>query len=116
MSSNGKWIYTENPAVMFEDTIVGRCKKEVWDMSLEEVDRVLREDYQIPSPSELAKAGCYIQTTPRAQQIEKRRKNDIVLVPIACTENHGMHCSSGHDLFQVTMFLEGLRRHTAAMG
>lgn len=111
-----RWLFTENPAVMFENTKVGRCKKEVWDATPEEIDRILKEDYEIPSPSELSKAGCYIQTTPRAQQIEKRRKNDVVLVPIACTENHGMHCPTGQDLFQVTMFLEGIRRHSAKLG
>lgn len=26
-----RWLFTENPAVMFENTKVGRCKKEVWD-------------------------------------------------------------------------------------
>ena len=27
-----KWIFTENPTIFFENTPVGRCKKEVWDM------------------------------------------------------------------------------------
>ena len=60
-----KWIFTENPTIFFENTPVGRCKKEVWDMSEEEVDRVLREDYGIPAPPELDKAGSYgIQELP----------------------------------------------------
>jgi creatinine amidohydrolase/Fe(II)-dependent formamide hydrolase-like protein len=111
-----KWIFTENPTIFFENTPVGRCKKEVWDMSEEEVDRVLREDYGIPAPPELDKAGSYIQTTPRGEQIENRRKSDIVFVPVACTENHGMHLPTGQDLFQVTMFLEGMKRHLAKQG
>jgi len=27
------WITTENPAIMFEDTEVGRLKKHLWDAS-----------------------------------------------------------------------------------
>jgi creatinine amidohydrolase len=111
-----KWIFTENPAIMFENTSVGRIKKAVWDMSEEEVNRWIAEDLEIPSPSELGKTGCYIQNTPRRIQNEKRRKNDIVLVPIGCSENHGDHCPTGHDTFQCTMFLEGIRRYTAKQG
>lgn len=111
-----RWLFTDNPAVFFENTSVGRCKKEVWDMTPEEIDRVLKEDYGIPAAPELAKAGSYIQTTPRGKQIENRRKNDIVFVPLACTENHGMQCPTGQDLFQVTMFLEGIKRHQAKLG
>jgi creatinine amidohydrolase/Fe(II)-dependent formamide hydrolase-like protein len=110
-----KWFTTDNPLVFFEDTSVGRVKKEVWDASEQEIDKVLAE-YEIPSPSELGKAGTYIQNTPRARCIEKRRKNDILFVPIGCTENHGMHANSGLDTFMVTQILEGLRRYTAKQG
>ena len=48
--------------------------------------------------------------------IEKRRKNDIVFVPIGCTENHGLHANSGLDTFMVTQILEGVRRYTAKRG
>ena len=113
---DARWIFTENPAISFENSKVGKLKKEVWDASPEEIDRILKEEYEIPSPSELTKRGSYIQTTPRHELIEKRRKNDIVLVPIGCTENHGLHCASGHDTFQVTQFLEGVRRYTAKKG
>lgn len=68
-----KWITTENPAIIFEDNAVGRMKKEVWDMTEEQLDKVL-EEYGIPSPSELGVAGTYIQNTPRQEQIEKRCK------------------------------------------
>jgi len=113
---DNRWIFTENPVIQFENSSVGRLKKEVWDASKEEIDRILKEDFEIPSESELTKPNCYIQTTPRHHLKEKRRKNDIVLVPIGCTENHGDHCSSGHDTFQVTQFLEGVRRYTAKQG
>ncbi len=112
---NDKWLLTNFPEIIFENTSVGRLKKEVWDASEEEIDGILK-DYEIPSPSELGKAGCYIQNTPRVKVIEKRRKNDIVFVPVGCTENHGMHANSGLDTFNVTMILEGLRRYTAKQG
>jgi len=110
-----KWYTTDNPLIFFEDTSVGRLKKEIWDASEEEIAKMLA-DYEIPSPSELGKAGCYIQNTPRARCIEKRRKNDILFLPIGCTENHGLHANSGLDTFMVTQILEGVRRYTAKQG
>jgi len=110
-----EWIFTDTPGIMFENNEVGRLKKEVWDMSVEELDKALAE-YGIPSESELGKAGCYIQNTPRCKVIEKRRKNDIVFVPVGCTENHGLHANSGLDTFMVTQILEGVRRFTAKQG
>ncbi len=116
MSNEKKWLFTEDPNVMFEaDTAVGRLKKEIWDASEEEIDNIL-EEYGIPSASELGVAGTYIQNTPRATQIEKRRKNDIVFVPIGCTENHGLHANTGLDTFMVTQICEGVRRYTAKQG
>lgn len=64
-----KWLLTDNPAIIFEDNSVGRLKKEIWDMSMDQIDKVL-EDYGIPSESELGKAGSYIQNTPRHKVIE----------------------------------------------
>jgi len=110
-----KWILTDNPAIKFEDNAVGRLKKQIWDASEEEIDAILKE-YEIPSEPEIGKAGTYIQNTPRVKVIEKRRKNDIVFVPIGCTENHGMHANSGLDTFMVTQILEGVRRYTAKQG
>ncbi|MCR4431917.1 MAG: creatininase family protein [Tepidanaerobacteraceae bacterium] len=112
---DNKWLLTENPAIIFEDNTVGRMKKQIWDASEEEIDSILKE-YEIPSESELGKPGTYIQNTPRAKVIEKRRKNDIVLVPIGCTENHGIHANSGLDTFMVTQIIEGVRRYTAKQG
>jgi creatinine amidohydrolase len=113
--SEKKWLTTEHPAVVFEDTTVGRMKKEIWDASDRQIDAILAE-YGIPAASELGKAGCYIQNTPRHKAIEKRRKNDLVFVPIGCTENHGRHANSGLDTFMVTQILEGVRRYTAKQG
>ena len=110
-----KWLTTENPAIIFEDNTVGQLKKEIWDSSESEIESILSE-YNVPSPSELGKAGSYVQNTPRARCIEKRRKNDVVFVPIGCTENHGLHANSGLDTFMVTQILEGVRRYTAKKG
>ncbi|NLP31376.1 MAG: creatininase family protein [Clostridiales bacterium] len=110
-----KWITTEYPEIFFEDSKVGRMKKELWDASDEEIEEILKE-YGIPAESELGKPGCYIQTTPRSKVIEKRRKNDVVLIPIGCTENHGIHSNSGLDTFMVTSICEAVRRYTAKKG
>ncbi len=110
-----KWLTTENPAIVFEDSTVGRLKKEIWDASEGQIDAILKE-YDVPSAPELGKAGCYIQNTPRARCIEKRRRNDLVFLPIGCTENHGLHANSGLDTFMVTQILEGVRRYTAKQG
>lgn len=110
-----KWLRTDYPEILFEDNTVGRLKKQVFDASHDEIEAILA-DYGIPSPSELGQAGTYIQNTPRAHCITKRRKNDIVFLPIGCTENHGMHANSGLDTFMVTQILEGLRRYTAKQG
>lgn len=115
MISDTKWLTTDNPAIIFEDNPIGRLKKQIWDASDEEIDKIL-EEYEIPSPSELGKAGTYVQNTPRAHVIAKRKKDDIVFVPIGCTENHGLHANSGLDTFQVTQILEGVHRYTKKHG
>ncbi|MDK2816160.1 MAG: hypothetical protein PWR22_789 [Moorella sp. (in: firmicutes)] len=109
------WLLTDHPAIIFEDNEVGRLKKQIWEASEEEIDAILKE-YEIPSEPELGKPGTYIQNTPRVKVIEKRKKNDIVFVPIGCTENHGLHANSGLDTFMVTQILEGVRRYTAKQG
>lgn len=111
-----KWIKTENSEIKFEDSHIGRIKKEVWDADETLLDKWLKEDFEVPSPSELGKPYCYIQTTPHAHAIAKRHKNDIVFLPIGCSECHGDALPTGHDTFQVANFLEGVRRYTAKKG
>ena len=110
-----KWLTTEYPNIFFEDNKVGRLKKKLWDASEAEIQDIL-EDYGIPSESELGKAGTYIQNSPRKLVIEKRRRNDIVLIPVGCTENHGLHSNSGLDTFMSTSICEAVRRKTAKAG
>ena len=109
------WITTEYPAIIFEDSEVGRLKKKVWDASAADIDAILA-DYGVPSEPELGKPGSYIQTTVRQRVIENRKKNDVVLIPIGCTENHGRHTVSGLDTFMVTQICEAVRRKSVAAG
>jgi creatinine amidohydrolase/Fe(II)-dependent formamide hydrolase-like protein len=113
--TDNHWITTGYPQIIFENNAVGLMKKEIWDMDESQLDAVLA-DYGIPAHPELGKAGAYIQNTPRAHCIEKRRKNDILFLPIGCSENHGLHANTGLDTFMVTQILEGLRRYTAKQG
>jgi len=109
------WLATDQPGVMFEDNPVGRMKKELWEASDEAIDAVLAE-YGMPSPVEWGKAGSYIQTTIRHRLVEERRKNDVVIIPVGCTELHGAHMVSAADTLFVSQIAEGVRRYTRARG
>ncbi len=106
---------TDQPDLFFEDNAVGRMKKQVWDVTDEEIDAILAE-YGIPSPVEWAKPGSYIQTTTRWQVEANRKKNDIVFIPVGCTELHGQHLPSAADTLYVSAICEGVRRYTAKRG
>ncbi|HUV89975.1 MAG TPA: 3-dehydro-scyllo-inosose hydrolase [Anaerolineae bacterium] len=106
---------TDQPDLFFEDNTVGRLKKAVWDASDEEIDAILAE-YGIPSPVEWARPGSYIQTTVRHEVVENRRKNDVVLIPVGCTELHGQHTVSAMDTLFVSAICEGVHRYTARQG
>ena len=110
LNPQGKWLTTELPEIVFEDTTVGRLKKRIWDAPMSEIDRILTEDYGIPAPSGFGTAGTYIQNTARSKVCEIRKKNDVVIVPIGCTENHGMHANSGLDTFMVSQICEAVKR------
>ena len=98
-------IPSERPDLFFEDNTVGRCKKEVWDSSDEEIDAILAE-YGVPSPCEWSKSGSYIQTTVRHEVVANRRKNDIIFMPIGCSELHGAHLPTASD----TLYVSQIRR------
>ena len=109
------WYTTDYPNISFEGTPSGLLKKEVWEASEEQIEAWLKE-FGLPAESELGKAGTYIQNTPRHIAMAKRRKNDVVLIPIGTTENHGVHNPSGLDTYMVTQICEGVRRYTAKQG
>ncbi|MHB1347545.1 MAG: 3-dehydro-scyllo-inosose hydrolase [Candidatus Humimicrobiaceae bacterium] len=115
MSNSNELLSTNVPDLFFENTSVGRLKKSVWDASDEEIDKIL-SDYGIPSEPEWFKEGTYLQTTIRYKVPEIRRKNDIVFIPVGCTELHGQHTVSAMDTLFVTQILEGVRRYTKKRG
>ena len=102
-------LATKQPDLFFEDDPIGRMKKEIWEASEAEVDTMLAE-YGLPAPVEWGKPGVYLQMMTRRQLIEERNKNDIVFIPIGCTENHGLHLPSATDTLFVSQILEGVRR------
>lgn len=103
-------LATSQPDLFFEDDEIGRMKKQIFEASEAEVDAMLAE-YGMPSPVEWGKPGVYLQMMTRNQLIAQRRKNDIVFIPIGCTENHGLHLPSATDTLFVSQILEGLRRY-----
>ncbi len=105
-------LATDQPDLFFEDNTVGRLKKEVWDADEKEIDAILTE-YGIPAPVEWGQPGSYIQTTVRHQVEANRQKNDIVFIPVGCTELHGRHLPSASDTLYVSQLVEGVRRYTA---
>jgi len=108
-------LATDQPDLFFEDNPVGRLKKQVWDATDKEIEAILK-DYGIPTPVEWAKPGSYIQTTIRHRVEANRKKNDIVLIPVGCTELHGQHTVSAMDTLFVSAICEGVRRYTARRG
>jgi creatinine amidohydrolase/Fe(II)-dependent formamide hydrolase-like protein len=106
---------TDQPDLFFEDNSVGQLKKQIWDASDKEIDAILAE-YGIPTPVEWAKPGSYIQTTIRHQVEANRKKNDVVFIPVGCTELHGRHTVSAMDTLFVSAICEGVRRYTAKRG
>lgn len=101
--------------IPFEDTPVGKLKERIFNMTDREIEDLARE-YEIPSPGELEKPGSYIQNTLRKELVENRRQNDLVIVPVGCTENHGRHTVSGFDTFLVTRITEAVRRRQKKSG
>lgn len=113
--AQSKFINGPHPNIVFEDSNVGRMKREVFNMSDKDVDKELAE-FDFPHAPELCAGGVYIQTTPYKEQCEIREKNDVVLIPVGTTENHGPHNPTGMDIFMVTAIAEGVRRYTLKNG
>jgi creatinine amidohydrolase/Fe(II)-dependent formamide hydrolase-like protein len=52
--------------------------------------------------------GIYLQTMTFKQIQERQKKNDIIIVPLGSTENHGPHACVGEDTFLVTRMAEAV--------
>lgn len=100
---------------LFEKTSVGSLKQRIYNMTDEEIDTLLKE-YEIPSKGEIERPGSYIQNTIRRELVINRRKNDIIIIPVGSTENHGEHTVGGFDTLLVTRIAEAVRRKTKRMG
>jgi creatinine amidohydrolase/Fe(II)-dependent formamide hydrolase-like protein len=100
----------------FESNTVGELKRRIWEASDEEIDRILTEDYGIPTKGEMETPGCYIQMTHPDEQQARLAQNDVVLIPLGSTELHGPHSVSAQDTLQVTRLVEAVRRYTAKRG
>jgi creatinine amidohydrolase len=98
-----------------EANSVTKLWRQIADATDEEIQKILNE-YGVPAAGELDKPCCYIQTTPPPIQKEKRRKNDIVFIPLGSTEIHGNHSVQAQDLLQTSRLVEAVRRYTAKQG
>ncbi|MCL4516388.1 MAG: creatininase family protein [Firmicutes bacterium] len=56
--------------------------------------------------------GIYLQTMTAKQLQERLKKDDILIVPIGSTENHGPHACLGEDTFLVTRMAELVAQKT----
>jgi creatinine amidohydrolase/Fe(II)-dependent formamide hydrolase-like protein len=56
--------------------------------------------------------GIYFQTMNGHEIQERLKTNDLIIVPIGSTENHGPHACSGEDTFLVTRLAEQVARAT----
>jgi len=56
--------------------------------------------------------GIYLQTMTGREVEERLKKNDIIILPIGSTENHGPHACSGEDTFLVTRMAELVAQKT----
>lgn len=56
--------------------------------------------------------GLYLQTMTGKEAQERLKKNDLIILPIGSTENHGPHAPSGEDTFLVTRMAEQIAQKT----
>jgi creatinine amidohydrolase len=57
-------------------------------------------------------SGLYLQTLTGRQLQERLKENDLLIVPLGATENHGPHCPPGEDIFLVTRMAELVAQRT----
>ncbi len=56
--------------------------------------------------------GIYLQTMTGKEIQERMKQNDLIILPIGSTENHGPHACSGEDTFLVTRMAEQIAQKT----
>ena len=56
--------------------------------------------------------GIYYQTMNDREIQERLRKNDLIIIPVGSTENHGPNACSGEDTFLVTRMAEQIAKAT----
>ena len=57
-------------------------------------------------------SGIYFQTMTKKDVEERLKKNDILIVPVGSTENHGAAGPFGEDTFVVTRMAEEIAKAT----
>ena len=57
-------------------------------------------------------SGIYLQTMTGKDAQERLKKNDLIILPIGSTENHGPHACSGEDTFLVSRMAEQIAQKT----
>jgi len=56
--------------------------------------------WNFPAEGHMEKpSGVYLQTMTGREVAERLKKNDLIIVPVGSTENHGPHAPSGEDTF-----------------
>ncbi|HUU94372.1 MAG TPA: creatininase family protein, partial [Phycisphaerae bacterium] len=64
-------------------------------------------EWKFPAEGHMERpTGVYLQTMTGKQVQERLAKNDLIIVPVGSTENHGPHACSGEDTFLVTRMAE----------
>ena len=56
--------------------------------------------------------GIYYQTMTDRESQERLKKNDLIIIPVGSSENHGPHACSGEDTFLVTRIAEQVAQAT----
>jgi 3-dehydro-scyllo-inosose hydrolase len=69
--------------------------------------------WHLPPEGQMDKAsGIYYQNMTQKEMEERRRKNDVIIIPIGATETHGPGEPLGEDTFLVTRMAEEVARVT----
>jgi creatinine amidohydrolase/Fe(II)-dependent formamide hydrolase-like protein len=57
-------------------------------------------------------SGIYYRTMTKSEVEERLKVNDILIIPVGCTENHGAAQPFGEDTFLVTRMAEAVAEAT----